>query len=108
MSSIRDKLNSVAKNERLFSLDGCLWQPLEAKLQDELYDKEDSMSWNEYFSELVKKLEVMSDEEFALYVERGNVEAAELLLKDIEKFKLIREGIISDYVKLSKSNMEDI
>lgn len=95
MSSIRDKLNSIAKNERLFSL-------------DELYDKEDSMSWNEYFSELVKKVEIMSDEEFALYIEQGNVEAAELLLKDREKFKLIREGIISDYVKLSKSRVEDI
>lgn len=95
MSSIRDKLNSIAKNERLFSL-------------DELYDKEDSMSWNEYFSELVKKVEVMTDGEFALYVELGNVAAAELLLKDREKFNLIREGIISDYVKLSKSKVEDI
>lgn len=95
MGTIREKLNSIAKNERLFSL-------------DELYDKEDSMSWNEYFSEVVKKVEVMTDEEFALYVERGNVDAAELLLKDKEKFKLIREGIISDYVKLSKSKVEDI
>ena len=95
MGSIRDKLNSVAKNERLFSL-------------DELYDKEDSMSWNEYFSELVKKVEPMSDEEFALYVEQGDMDAAELLLKDREKFNLIREGIISDYVKLSKSKVEDI
>lgn len=95
MSSIRDKLNSIAKNERLFSL-------------DKLYDKEDSMSWNEYFSELVKKVEPMSDEEFALYVEQGNVEAAELLLKDKEKFNLIREGIISDYINLSKSSAEDI
>ena len=95
MSTIREKLNSIAKNERLFSL-------------DELYDKEDSMSWNEYFSELVKKVEPMSNEEFALYVEQGNVEAAELLLKDREKFKLIRDGIISDYIKLSKSKIEDI
>ena len=95
MGAIRDKLNSIAKNERLFSL-------------DELYDKEDSMSWNEYFSELVEKVSSMTDEEFALYVERGNVEAVELLLKDREKFKLIREGIISDYVKLSKSRVEDI
>lgn len=94
MGAIRDKLNSVAKNERLFSL-------------SELYDNQD-MPWNEYFSELVKKVEVMSDEEFALYVERGNVKAAELLLKDKEKFKFIREGIISDYVKLSKSRVEDI
>lgn len=95
MSSIRDKLNSIAKSERFFSF-------------DELYDKEDSMSWNEFFSELVEKVSSMTDEEFALYVERGNVEAAELLLKDREKFKLIREGIISDYVKLSKSKVEDI
>ena len=62
------------------------------------------MSWNEYFTELVKKVEVMSDEEFALYVEQGDVDAAELLLKDMEKFKLIRDGIIYDYIKLSKSN----
>lgn len=95
MSSIRDKLNSVAKSERLFSL-------------DELYDKEDSMSWNEYFSELVEKVSSMSDEEFALYVEQGDINAAELLLKDREKFNLIREGIISDYIKLSKSSAEDI
>ena len=46
----------------------------------------------------------MSDEEFALYVEQGDVDAAELLLKDMEKFKLIRDGIIYDYIKLSKSN----
>ena len=90
MSSIRDKLNSVAKNERLFSL-------------DELYDKEDSMSWNEYFSKLVEKVSSISDEEFALYVEQGDVEAAELLLKDMESFRKIRNGIISDYIKLSKS-----
>ena len=95
MGSIRDKLNSIAKNERLFSL-------------DELYDKDPSLSWNEYFTELVKKVEVMSDEEFALYVEQGDVDAAQLLLKDMEKFKLIRDGIISDYIKLSKSNAEDI
>lgn len=94
MGAIRDRLNSIAKNERLFSL-------------NELYDNQD-MLWNEYFTELVKKVEVMSDEEFALYVERGNVKAAELLLKDKEKFKLIRDGIISDYIKLSKSKVEDI
>lgn len=94
MGVIRDKLNSIAKNERLFSL-------------SELYDNQD-MPWNEYFTELVKKVEVMSDEEFALYVEQGNVKAAELLLKDMEKFKLIRDGIISDYIKLSKSRVEDI
>lgn len=95
MSSIRDKLNSIAKSERLFSL-------------DELYDKENSMSWNEYFSELVKKVEVMSDEEFALYVEQGDTDAAELLLKDMDSFRKIRDGIISDYIKLSKSKVEDI
>ena len=95
MSSIRDKLNSIAKNERLFSL-------------DELYDKEDSMSWNEYFSKLVEKVSSISDEEFALYVEQGDVEAAELLLKDMESFRKIRNGIISDYIKLSKSRVEDI
>ena len=91
MCSIRDKLNSIAKTERLFSL-------------DELYDKEDSMSWNEYFSKLVEIINPMSDEEFALYVERGNVDAAELLLKDIESFHKIRNGITSDYEKMSKSN----
>lgn len=91
MGAIRDKLNSIAKNERLFSL-------------EELYDNQ-GMPWKEYFTELVKKVEVMSDEEFALYVEQGDINAAELLLKDMEKFKLIREGIISDYVKLSKSNL---
>lgn len=94
MSSIRDKLNSVAKSERLFSL-------------DELYDKEDSLSWNEYFSKLVEKVSSMTDEEFALYVERGNVEAAELLLKDIESFHKIRNGITSDYEKISHRNIED-
>ena len=52
MGAIRDKLNSVAKNERLFSL-------------NELYDNQD-MPWNEYFTELVKKVEAMSNEEFAL------------------------------------------
>lgn len=92
MGSIRDKLNSIAKNERLFSL-------------DELYDKEGSVSWNEYFSKLVEKVSSMTDEEFALYLEQGDVKAAELLLKDKEKFKLIRDGIISDYIKLSKSNL---
>lgn len=45
MSSIRDKLNSIAKNERLFSL-------------NELYDNQ-GMSWNEYFTELVKKVEAI-------------------------------------------------
>lgn len=94
MGAIRDKLNSIAKNERLFSL-------------DELYDNQ-GMPWNEYFTELVKKVEVMSDEEFALYLEQGDVDAAQLLLKDMEKFKLIRDGIISDYIKLSKSKVEDI
>ena len=93
MGAIRDRLNSIAKNERLFSL-------------DELYDNQ-GMPWNEWFSELVKKVEAMSDEEFALYVEQ-DVDAAQLLLKDKEKFKLIREGIISDYIKLSKSKVEDI
>lgn len=94
MGSIRDRLNSIAKNERLFSL-------------NELYDNQD-MPWNEYFIELVKKVEIMSDEEFALYVEQGDVDAAELLLKDIESFHKIKDGIISDYIKLSKSRVEDI
>lgn len=94
MGSIRDKLNSIAKNERLFSL-------------DELYDGQ-GVPWNEYFAELVKKVEVMSDEEFALYIEQGDTNAADLLLKDKEEFKLIRDGIISDYIKLSKSRVEDI
>ena len=94
MGSIRDRLNSIAKNERLFSL-------------NELYDNQ-CMPCNEYFTELVKKVEVMSDEEFALYVEQGDVDAAELLLKDIESFHKIKDGIISDYIKLSKSRVEDI
>ena len=94
MGSIRDKLNSIAKNERLFSL-------------NELYDKDKSFSWIEYFTELVKIVEPMTDEEFALFVEQGDKEVAELLLKDMEKFKLIRDGITSDYIKLSKSNVED-
>ena len=94
MGAIRDKLNSIAKNERLFSL-------------DELYDNQ-NMPWNEYFTGVVKKVEVMSDEEFALYVEQGDVKAAELLLKDKDSFHKIREGIISDYIKLSKSKVEDI
>ena len=94
MGAIRDKLNSVAKNERLFSL-------------NELYDNQD-MPWNEYFTELVKKVQVMSDEEFALYVEQGDVDAAELLLKNMDSFRKIRDGIISDYIKLSKSKVEDI
>lgn len=93
MGVIRDRLNSIAKNERLFSL-------------SELYDNQ-GMSWNEYFTELVKKVEVMSDEEFALYVEQGNVDAAELLLKDMDSFRKIRDGITSDYIKLSKSKVED-
>lgn len=90
MGVIRDRLNSIAKNERLFSL-------------NELYDNQ-GMSWNEYFTELVKKVEVMSDEEFALYLEQGDVKAAKLLLKDMESFRKIRDGVISDYIKLSKSN----
>ena len=88
MGSVRDKLNSIAKNERLFSL-------------SELYDNQ-VMPWNEYFTELVKKVEAMSDEEFAMYVEQDDVDAAKLLLKDMEKFKLIRDGIVSNYIKLSK------
>ena len=91
MGSIRDRLNSIAKNERLFSL-------------SELYDNQD-MPWNEYFSELVKKVEIMSDEEFALYVEQGDVDAAELLLKDMDSFRKIRDGITQDYEKMSKSNL---
>lgn len=94
MGSIRDKLNSIAKNERLFSL-------------DELYDNQ-GMPWGEYFTELIKIVEPMSDEEFALYIEQGDVDAAELLLKDIESFHKIKDGIISDYIKLSKSMVEDI
>lgn len=42
----------------------------------------------------------MSDEEFALYVEQGDTNAAELLLKDMDSFRKIRNGIISDYIKL--------
>lgn len=95
MGSIRDKLNSIAKTERLFSL-------------DELYDKKGSVSWNEYFSKLVEKVSSMTDEEFALYVEQGNADAADLLLKDMDSFYKIRNGIISDYIKLSKSKVEDI
>ena len=91
MDVIRDRLNSIAKNERLFSL-------------DELYDNQ-GMPWNEYFTELVKKVEVMSDEEFALYIEQGDVDAAELLLKDMDSFRKIREGITQDYEKMSKSNL---
>ena len=94
MGAIRNRLNSIAKNERLFSL-------------NELYDNQD-MPWNEWFSKLVEKVSSMADEEFALYVEQGDADAAELLLKDMEKFKLIRDGIISDYIKLSKSRVEDI
>lgn len=95
MGAIRDKLNSIAKNERLFSL-------------EELYDKDKSFSWIEYFTELVKIVEPMSDEEFALYLEQGDKEAAELLLKDMDSFCKIRNGITSDYIKLSKSKVEDI
>ena len=94
MGAIKNKLNSIAKNERLFSL-------------NELYDNQD-MPWGEYFTELVKKVEVMSDEEFALYVEQGDADAAQLLLKDMDSFRKIKDGIISDYIKLSKSIVEDI
>lgn len=94
MGAVRDKLDSIAKNERLFSL-------------NELYDNQ-GMPWNEYFTELVKKVEAMSDEEFALYVEQGDVDAAQLLLKDMDSFRKIRDSIISDYIKLSKSMVEDI
>ena len=99
MGAIRDRLNSIAKNERLFSL-------------NELYDNQ-GMSWNEYFTELVKKVEVMPEEEFALYVEQGDSDTVELLLKDMDmkdmdSFRKIRDGIISDYIKLSKSRVEDI
>lgn len=93
MGAIRDKLNSIAKNERLFSL-------------DELYDGQ-GVSWGEYFTELVKIVEPMTDEEFALFVEQGDKDAAELLLKDIESFHKIREGIIKDYRKLANSNIEE-
>ena len=91
MGAIRDKLDSIAKNEKLFSL-------------NELYDNQ-GMPWNEYFTELVKKVEVMSDEEFALYVEQGDVDAAQLLLKDMDSFCKIRNGITQDYEKMSKSNL---
>ena len=91
MGAIRDKLDSIAKNEKLFSL-------------NELYDNQ-GMPWNEYFTELVKKVEVMPDEEFALYVEQGDVDAAELLLKDMDSFRKIRNGITQDYEKMSKSNL---
>ena len=91
MGAIRDKLDSIAKNERLFSL-------------NELYDNQ-GMPWNEYFAELVKKVEAMSDEEFAMYVEQGDVDAAELLLKDMDSFRKIRKGITQDYEKMSKSNL---
>ena len=91
MGAIRDRLNSIAKNERLFSL-------------NELYDNQ-GMPWNEYFTELVKKVETMSDEEFALYVEQGDTNAAELLLKDMDSFRKIRDGITQDYEKMSKSNL---
>lgn len=93
MGAIRDKLNSIAKNERLFSL-------------NELYDNQ-GVSWGEYFTELVKIAEPMTDEEFALFVEQGDKEAAELLLKDMESFHKIREGIIKDYRKLANSNIEE-
>lgn len=93
MSAIRDKLNSIAKNERLFSL-------------NELYDNQ-GVSWGEYFSELVKVVEPMTDEEFALFVEQGDKDAAGLLLKDMESFHKIREGIIKDYRKLANSNIEE-
>ena len=49
----------------------------------------------------------MTDEEFALYLEQGDKEAAELLLKDMESFHKIRDGIIKDYRKLANSNIED-
>ena len=94
MGSIRDKLNSIAKTERLFSL-------------DELYDKDKSFSWIEYFTELVKIVEFMTDEEFALYLEQGDKDAAELLLKDMESFHKIRKGIIKDYRNLANSNIEE-
>ena len=93
MDAIRDKLNSIAKNERLFSL-------------DELYDGQ-GVPWGEYFTELIKIVEPMSDEEFALYLEQGDTNAAELLLKDMDSFRKIREGIIKDYRKLANSNIEE-
>lgn len=94
MGAIRDKLNSIAKNERLFSL-------------NELYDKEESMSWNEFFSELAKKVEAMNDEEFALYIFQGDIKSAEKLLKETESFRKVRNGITQDYEKLSHSNIEE-
>lgn len=93
MGSVRDRLNSIAKNERLFSL-------------DELYDGQ-GVPWGEYFTELIKIVEPMSDEEFALYLEQGDTNAAELLLKDMDSFRKIREGIIKDYRKLANSNIEE-
>lgn len=93
MGSIRDRLNSIAKNERLFSL-------------EELYDGQ-GVPWGEYFTELIKIVEPMSDEEFALYLEQGDTNAAELLLKDMDSFRKIREGIIKDYRKLANSNIEE-
>ena len=47
----------------------------------------------------------MPDEEFALYVEQGDSDAAELLLKDMDSFRKIRDGITQDYEKMSKSNL---
>ena len=93
MGYVRNKLNSIVKNERLFSL-------------NELYDNQ-GVSWGEYFTELIKIVEPMTDEEFALFVEQGDVKAAELLLKDMESFHKIREGIIKDYRKLANSNIEE-
>lgn len=93
MGTIRDRLNSIAKNERLFSL-------------DELYDGQ-GVPWGEYFTELIKIVEPMSDEEFALYLEQGDTNAAESLLKDMDSFRKIREGIIKDYRKLANSNIEE-
>lgn len=93
MGAIRDKLNSIAKNERLFSL-------------EELYDGQ-GVPWGEYFTELIKIVEPMSDEEFALYLEQGDTNVAELLLKDMDSFRKIREGIIKDYRKLANSNIEE-
>lgn len=93
MGAIRDRLNSIAKNERLFSL-------------EELYDGQ-GVPWGEYFTELIKIVEPMSDEEFALYLEQGDTNASELLLKDMDSFRKIREGIIKDYRKLANSNIEE-
>ena len=73
---------------------------------DELYDGQ-GVSWIEYFSELGQIVEPMTDEEFALFVEQGDNDAAELLLKDMESFRKIRDGIIKDYRKLANSNIED-